>query len=183
MQNDCFPDTPPEWDKRPISALADINPRYPVKKGQELPFIEMAAVAEQFGGILSIDRRKLEGSGLARFKVGDTLFAKITPCPENGKVAFVHDLPTQYGIGSTEFIVLSPKANCDPRYLYHLVCAHAVRGRAASRMEGSTGRQRVPEDVFEKRLLVPVPTPGEQSDIARILDAVDSAIPGLPKNG
>lgn len=176
MQNDCFPATPPEWEKGPISMIADINPRYPIKKGQECPFIEMAAVAEHFGGIQRMDWRKLEGSGLARFKVGDTLFAKITPCPENGKVAFVHELPASYGIGSTEFIVLSPKANCDPRYLYHLVCAHAVRGRAASRMEGSTGRQRVPDDVFEKRLLVPIPHPKEQSGIAEVLDAVDDTI-------
>jgi len=176
MQNDCFPETPPEWDKGPISMIANINPRYPLKKTQELPFIEMASVAEQFGGIQRIDWRKLEGSGLARFKAGDTLFAKITPCPENGKVAFVHELPAQYGIGSTEFIVLSPKENCDPRYLYHLVCAHAVRGRAASRMEGSTGRQRVPDDVFEKRLLVPVPPPEEQTAIAEVLDAVETAI-------
>lgn len=176
MQNDSFPETPSEWDKGPVSMIADINPRYPVKKGQELPFIEMAAVAEQFGGIQRMEWRKLEGSGLARFKVGDTLFAKITPCPENGKVAFVRELPTPYGIGSTEFIVLSPKANCNPRYLYHLVCAHAVRGRAASRMEGSTGRQRVPDDVFEKRLLVPVPSPEEQAAIARVLDTNDAAI-------
>jgi type I restriction enzyme S subunit len=179
MQNDCFPEVPPEWDKGPISMIADINPRYPVKKGQELPFIEMAAVAEQFGGIQRMDWRKLEGSGLARFKAGDTLFAKITPCPENGKVAFVHELPSPYGIGSTEFIVLSPKANCDPRYLYHLVCAHAVRGRAASRMEGSTGRQRVPDDVFEKRLLVPIPPPEEQASISAFLDSLDDTIAKL----
>lgn len=181
MQNDCFPETPPEWDKGPISMIADINPRYPIKKGQELPFIEMAAVAEQFGGIQRMDTRKLEGSGLARFKVGDTLFAKITPCPENGKVAFVHKLPSPFGIGSTEFIVLSPKANCDPRYLYHLVCAHAVRGRAASRMEGSTGRQRVPDDVFEKRLLVPVPLLEEQACIAAFFDTLDDTIAKLLK--
>jgi type I restriction enzyme S subunit len=176
MQNDCFSDTPLEWTKGPISMIADINPRYPVKKGQNLPFIEMAAVAEQFDGIKRIDWRTLEGSGLARFKVGDTLFAKITPCPENGKVAFIHELPATYGIGSTEFIVLSPRSNCDPHYLYHLVCAHAIRGRAASRMEGSTGRQRVPDDVFEKRLLVPVPPPEEQFGIAQVLDAADKAI-------
>jgi type I restriction enzyme S subunit len=91
-------------------------------------------------------------------------------------VAFVHELPAEYGIGSTEFIVLSPKADCDPRFLYHLLCAHAVRGRAASRMEGSTGRQRVPDDVFQKRLLVPVPSPDEQRSIANFLDAVDCAI-------
>lgn len=86
----------------------------------------------------NIDTRKMEGSGLSRFKVGDTLFAKITPCPENGKVAFVDSLPAELGIGSTEFIVLAPRDDCNPRFLYHLVCSHAVRGRAAARMEGST---------------------------------------------
>jgi type I restriction enzyme S subunit len=176
MQNDCFPDAIAEWEKRAISFIAEINPRYPIKKGEELPFIEMASVAERFGGIQRLDTRKLEGSGLSRFAVGDTLFAKITPCPENGKIAFIGSLPAKYGIGSTEFIVLSPKQNCNPRFLYHLVCDHAVRARATSRMEGSTGRQRVPEDVFEKRLLVPVPRKNEQTAIAQVLDRVDHVI-------
>lgn len=176
MQNDCFPGAAHDWEKQPVSTIADVSPRYPIKKGENLPFIEMAAVAENFGGIQSFEWRKLEGSGLARFKCRDTLFAKITPCPENGKVAFVHELPTLYGIGSTEFIVLSPKPETDPRFLFHLLCAHSVRGRAASRMEGSTGRQRVPDDVFQRRLLVPIPSPDEQSAIAKFLDAVDTAM-------
>lgn len=176
MQADCFPDTTQAWSKSPISAIADINPRYLIKKDREYPFIEMASVAENFGGVTKIERRKLEGSGLSRFKVWDTLFAKITPCPENGKVALVQNLPDDIGIGSTEFIVLSPKNGCDPSFLYHLLCAHEVRGRAAARMEGSTGRQRVPDDVFETRLLVPIPSPQEQATIARSLNAVDIAI-------
>lgn len=176
MQNDCFPNSPPEWDKGPVKAIAEVNPRYAVRKDVEYPFIEMASVAEDFGGILRFGKRKMESSGLSRFKAADTLFAKITPCPENGKVAFVHSLPDELGIGSTEFIVLSPRDGCHPRFLYHLLCCHDVRGRAAARMEGSTGRQRVPDDVFENRLLVPIPRPEEQAAIARILDAVDTAI-------
>jgi type I restriction enzyme S subunit len=176
VQTDCFPEATPDWAKSPVGALAEINPRYPIRKGQEYPFIEMAAVAENFGGIQSIDLRKMEGSGLTRFKAGDTLFAKITPCPENGKVAHVRSLPAEVGLGSTEFIILSPKEDCDPRFLYHLLCCHAVRGRATARMEGSTGRQRVPDDVFKKHLMIPVPLPEEQAAIARILDAVDTAI-------
>jgi type I restriction enzyme S subunit len=156
--------------------LADVNPRYPVKKGRDYPFIEMASVGENFSGIQGIDWRKFESSGLSRFKAGDTLFAKITPCPENGKVAFVDVLPGEIGLGSTEFIVLSPRPGTDPRFLFHLVCSHEVRGRAAARMEGSTGRQRVPDEVFTKRLLVPVPPPEEQAAIARILDRVDTAL-------
>src|SRR5262245_48861176 len=136
MQHDCFPGATPNWPKGPLSVLAVQNPRYAVKKGIECPFLEMAAVAENFGGILKWDTRRLEGSGLARFKENDTLFAKITPCPENGKVAFVSGMPGETGLGSTEFIVLSPHDGTDPRFLYHLVCAHDVRGRATARMEG-----------------------------------------------
>ncbi len=176
MQNNCFPHAIADWPKLPVSKLARLNPRYPVKKGKVYPFIEMASVGENFGGILQIETRNMKGSGLSRFKVGDTLFAKITPCPENGKIAFVDALPSEIGIGSTEFIVLSPRDDCKPRFLFHLLCCHDVRGRAAARMEGSTGRQRVPDDVFEKRLLVPVPPPDEQAAIARILDAVDTAL-------
>ena len=176
MQTECFPVTGADWPKVPVSKLAKVNPRYTAVKGRDYPFIEMASVGEEFAGILRVDRRKLEGSGLARFKAGDTLFAKITPCPENGKVAFVSELPETLGLGSTEFIVLSPRSGTDPRFLYHLVCSHSVRGRAVARMEGSTGRQRVPEQVFVDRLLVPMPPPAEQASIARILDEVDTAL-------
>lgn len=121
MQTDCFPESVALWEKAPISRLAEVNPRYAVKKDRDYPFIEMASVGENFAGIQSINWRKLEGSGLSRFKVGDTLFAKITPCPENGKVAFVDALPEEIGLGSTEFIVLSPRSGTVPRFLYHLV--------------------------------------------------------------
>ena len=176
MRTDCFPITVPGWRKVPISRLAEINPTYTALKGRDYPFVEMASVGEDFAGILRLDWRKLEGSGLARFRSGDTLFAKITPCPENGKVAFVSELPNTLGLGSTEFIVLSPRPETVPRFLYHLVCSHSVRGRAVARMEGSTGRQRVPEEVFAHRLVVPMPSQSEQAAIARILDAVDTAI-------
>lgn len=176
MQIDCFPHALEAWEKSLVYVLAEINPRYPVRKGREYPFIEMASIGENFGGILKIETRKMEGSGLSRFKVGDTLFAKITPCPENGKIAFINILPADLGLGSTEFIVLSPRNGCVPRFLYYLLCCHEVRERAVARMEGSTGRQRVPDDVFERRLLVPIPPPHEQAAIARILDAVDTVI-------
>ena len=64
MQNDCFAEATRDWSKLPISALAEQNPRYPVKKGIEYPFIEMASVGENFGGILKIETRRMEGSGL-----------------------------------------------------------------------------------------------------------------------
>ena len=159
MQTDCFPTASSDWPKVPIAELGEVNLRYPIDKGRDYPFVEMASVGENFAGILKFDLRRPAGSGLARFKTHDTLFAKITPCPENGKVAFVTALPGPLGLGlgSTEFIVLSARPTAEARFLYHLVCSHAVRGRAIARMEGSTGRQRVPGSVFANRLMVPVP--------------------------
>lgn len=176
MQTDCFPATAADWPKVPVSVLAGVNPRYVGEQGRNYPFVEMASVGEAFAGILRIGRRRLKGSSLARFKLGDTLFAKITPCPENGKIAFVSELQGPLGLGSTEFTVLSPLSGTVPRFLYHLVCSHSVRGRAVARMEGSTGRQRVPDDVFLGGLLVPMPTPAEQTAIASTLDSVDWAL-------
>ncbi|MCC6951306.1 MAG: restriction endonuclease subunit S [Phycisphaerales bacterium] len=176
MRLDCFPDAPPQWDRVVVDAFAKVAPRYRLDKSKEYPFVEMAAVAEQFGGITRWEWRKPESSGLARFKKNDILFGKITPCAENGKVALVRDWPTDFGLGSTEFIVLSPRERVDPRWAYAVLCANPVLGRAISRMEGSTGRLRVTEDTFTKWLYVPLPSPSEQAGIAKILDATDTAI-------
>jgi type I restriction enzyme S subunit len=174
MQIECFSDAPATWKMGPIGRLAVVNPRYPIAKGVEYPFVSMAGIGENFGGILSIGRRAADSSGLSRFRNDDTLFAKITPCPENGKVAFVHGLQDDIGLGSTEFIVLQPRHGTDPRYLFHLVSSHAVRGHAIARMEGSTGRQRVPDEVFTRSLLVPLPPYDEQAAIGEFLDALDT---------
>ena len=176
MQIECFPDAPAEWPRKVFADIAGVNPKYGLKKSTDYPFIEMAAVAENFGGIISFDYRKADASGLARFKVGDILFGKITPCAENGKVALVKDLPLEFGLGSTEFIVLSPCNGNDRRFVYAIACANPVHGRAVSRMEGSTGRLRVTEDVFTKWLVVAAPPEPEQRAIADILNEVDAAI-------
>jgi len=176
MQIECFPDAPGEWPRMLIADVAAVNPPYKLNKSTDYPFVEMAAVAENFGGITSYDFRKAEASGIARFKQGDILFGKITPCAENGKVALVSHLPAEFGLGSTEFIVLSPRQGNDRRWVYAVVCANPVRGRAVSRMEGSTGRLRITEDVFRKWLLVAVPPEPEQTAISDTIDAADAAI-------
>ncbi len=176
MQIECFPDAPPDWTRYVFNKVAQVNPRYRLDKRKEYPFVEMASVAEHFGGIRHFDLRSAEGSGLSRFRLNDILFGKITPCAENGKVALVKELADEFGLGSTEFIVLSPRSGFDPRYVYSLACSTPVLGRAISRMEGSTGRLRVTDDTFTKWLLVAVPELEEQQAIARILDSVDVAI-------
>jgi type I restriction enzyme S subunit len=179
---DCHPDSPSDWEKCPFGRVVEVNRSYPMERGREYPFLEMAAVKESFGGIVAYDTRPFESS-LSRFTLNDTLFAKITPCAENGKVAFVDQPPAGYGCGSTEFIVLSPRAGFDPFFVYSLAISPAIHSRAVSRMEGSTGRLRVTEETFKKWMWVSVPpTLDEQLRIAAALKATDEYIRTLEEH-
>lgn len=173
---DCFPDAPADWQRCAFSTVAEINPLYRIATAAEHPFLDMAALREDFGGIVGYDSRPFDSS-YSRFRKGDTLFAKITPCAENGKVAFVETLSADVGLGSTELIVLSPRAGFDPYFVYSLASCPAVHRRAVSRMEGSTGRLRITEKTFTKWLWVAVPpSPTEQTRIAETLKAADDHI-------
>lgn len=92
-----------------LSDLIDFNPRRHLEKGRVSPFIGMADISERDRDVLEVGNRTFNGSG-SRFKNGDTLFARITPCLENGKTAKVSSLPDDAaGHGSTEFIVMAAK--------------------------------------------------------------------------
>src|SRR5262249_54152499 len=90
------------------------------------------------------------GNSGSKFMNGDTLFARITPCLENGKTAFVQFLPgaTSVAFGSTEFIVLRSRTVC-PEFVYLLARSDPFRDNAIKRMSGATGRQRVQEKCFD----------------------------------
>ena len=94
----------------------------------------------------------------ARFQNGDTLFARITPCLENGKTGFVQFLPTDDTVacGSTELIVLRSKTVC-PEYVYLMARSELFRDNAIKSMSGATGRQRVREECFDQFLLAQPP--------------------------
>lgn len=164
------------WLQAPLSALARVNPRYSVEKGAPVPFVDMASLRTDSSSVNHVGEREAKGSG-SRFKRGDTLFARITPCAQNGKTAFVDFLDEgTVGMGSTEFIVLAPVIEkLEPRYLYHLAKSDMVRTHAIAQMEGTSGRQRVPNRVFDE-IEVGVPPLGEQRKIAEILGSVDEAI-------
>jgi type I restriction enzyme S subunit len=122
-------------------------------------------------------KRKASDYSGKTFTAGDTLFARITPCTENGKAALVPEIETQVGIGSTEFAVLSPnRERVLPWYLFYVAKSHPVHNYAVSRMRGSTGRQRVPFSVFRRELDVALPPFEEQRKIATVLYTVDQAI-------
>ena len=94
------------------------------------------------------------GNAGSKFRNGDTLFARITPCLENGKTAFVNFLrsDSDMAIGSTEFIVLRSKTLC-PEYVYFVARSDEFRANAIKSMSGATGRQRVQEKCFDKFLI------------------------------
>lgn len=127
-----------------ISDIVDFNPKRPIKKGETKPFIEMAALPVDNRDVSELGEREFKGGG-SKFKNGDTLFARITPCLENGKTAKVNCLTQdEHGHGSTEFIVMSAKEpEYDEDYVYYLARHPEFRAYAQSRMEGTSGRQRV----------------------------------------
>lgn len=132
------------FEKKPITELVDFNPKRQIKKGSLAPFIDMASLPVSSRDVDDIIEKEFKGGG-SKFCNGDTLFARITPCLENGKTAKVSTLDdNQCGFGSTEFIVMSAKDRVhDEDYIYYLSRLPDFRAYAKARMEGTSGRQRV----------------------------------------
>jgi type I restriction enzyme S subunit len=135
----------------------------------QVPFIPMAAVAEETGAVDLSARRSVGDvfKGYVRFMEGDVIFAKITPCMENGKVAPIIGLPGRYAAGSTEFHVFRPAA-VDQRYLWYWLVGRGFRGRAQRNMSGSAGQLRVPVDYLRESLFPLAPLPEQRRIVARI---------------
>lgn len=159
-----------------LGQVVDINPSTKSTGSPDdlVAFLAMADISDE-GRVNSVQQRPLAEvqKGYTVFQVGDVLLAKITPCFENGKAAFVESLPTQIGFGSTEFHVLRPTEEVDPKFLFHLVWNQNFRRLGASRMTGSAGQKRVPV-AFLADYEFSLPSLHEQQRIATILDKADS---------
>ena len=164
-----------EWKTMKLSDIALFNPRESIKKGQLAKKIAMDKLQPFNRDIpeFSIEEFK----GVTKFRNGDILMARITPCLENGKIAKVNILDEdEIGFGSTEYIVFRAIENLsDPDYLYYLVCSPIVRDVAIKSMVGSSGRQRVQTDVVEN-IEIAVPTLIEQRKIGKLLSSIDDKI-------
>lgn len=136
---------PEGWGMVPASELIEFNPTEPLRKGTPAPYLDMASLPTSGSWPESPVIRDF-GSGM-RFRNGDTLLARITPCLENGKTAFVQCLPDDtVGWGSTEYIVMRPKAPVPAGYAYLLARDDAFREHAIRSMTGTSGRQRAQGD-------------------------------------
>jgi type I restriction enzyme S subunit len=152
---------PEGWGVAALPEIIEVNPTRTLRKGDVAPYLDMANMPTRGHTPDSVIDRPF-GSGM-RFMNGDTLVARITPCLENGKTAYVDFLETgQVGWGSTEYIVLRPKEPLPPEFAYCLARSETFRDFAIQSMTGSSGRQRVPAASLEHFLL-----PDSSEPIAR----------------
>ncbi|MGV8803432.1 MAG: restriction endonuclease subunit S [Polaromonas sp.] len=159
-----------------MTEVIDFNPPRPIKRGGIAPFVDMAALPEHQRDIVNVAEREFTGGG-SRFQNGDTLFARITPCLENGKTAKVNALPVgAIAHGSTEFIVMAAKApEYDEDYVYYLARHPEFRAFAEARMEGTSGRQRVSWQALSEFSFA-FPSPNHRKTIGAFLRKFDDKI-------
>ena len=145
-------EVPKGWEVCPLPEVIDVNPTRSLRKGEVAPYLDMANMPTQGHTPEAVIDRSF-GSGM-RFVNGDTLVARITPCLENGKTAYVDFLGEgQVGWGSTEYIVLRSRPPLPEEFAYYLARSDAFREFAIQGMTGSSGRQRVPAESLRHYLL------------------------------
>jgi type I restriction enzyme S subunit len=167
---------PKEWVKTTLGNVCAINPRSPQAESlpddAQISFVPMAAVEEESG---RLDPQQLRDLGEVRrgythFEDNDVIFAKITPCMENGKIALAAGLKNGVGFGSTEFVVLRPYEGVLPRFLLYFLLQKTFRKDAERQMTGASGQKRVPSNYLVQHEFLLPPT-REQERIVSKLDA------------
>ena len=168
-------DIPEGWTSVPIGRVFELNPPKPPKDAlaqrTEVTFVPMPAVDADAGAITAPETRPLGKvrKGYTAFREGDVLFAKITPCMENGKAAIAQGLTNGLGFGSTEFHVLRPTGAVAAEYLYRYIRQESFRRMAKGEMRGQVGQQRVPPEFVEQYELA-FPPLAEQRRITKMAD-------------
>ena len=164
------------WKETTLGNFVDCNPKIYIKKGQVVENCEMEDINPDYKFLYPREGKLYNGSN-SKFQNGDTVFARITPCLENGKIAQIKDLKTEAAIGSTEFFVFREKSQIsDNEFIYYLSKSNLVRDTAVNSMTGASGRQRADLKAL-KKLKIKVPSSVKhQQRIASILSAYDDLI-------
>ena len=164
-----------QWTEIRATDFIEFNPRMSIKKGTIATKVAMDKL-QPFTKKIP-DSEKASFSGGSKFRNGDTIMARITPCLENGKTAFVDILgKDEVAFGSTEFIVMRAREGIsDPQYIYYLATSPWFRNIAIKSMVGSSGRQRVQQSVLDD-LVLNVPPLEEQKKITSFLCVLDQKI-------
>lgn len=165
---------PKGWRVLPLPEAIEVNPARRLPKGTSAPYLDMKNMPTH--GHRSVDWCQREFKSGTRFVQGDTLLARITPCLENGKTAFVDFLTDgEVGWGSTEYIVLRPKPPLPPPFAYYLARYDEFRSHAIQNMTGTSGRQRVPPSSLDQFLLA-VPSSSVAARFGDIVSTVMSQV-------
>jgi type I restriction enzyme S subunit len=166
-------ETSKKWDALPIGDVADINVR--PKKGELdddtlASFIPMKCVEAESGRFASPEDKKVGKvkKGYTPMRDGDVIFAKVTPCMENGKAAVVRGLTNGIGFGSTEFYSLRPKETLSSEFLFYYIIQQGFRREAERHMTGAVGLRRVPKAFIAEHEIPLPPLPEQRRIVARI---------------
>lgn len=136
-------------EKQYLDSIAILNPTRKIRKGEVSRYIDMSSLSTK--GCFPTNWEYKTFNGGMKFTNGDTIFARITPCLENGKCAYINFLKNdEISFGSTEYIVLAPKENIPSEFLYCLSRHEDFRKYVVKNMNGSSGRQRVSADIVSK---------------------------------
>lgn len=164
------------WPSLPLGEVCEINPprdrELNATEDTEVTFVPMPAVNEFSGSITKPMLRRFAEvkKGYTYFRSGDVIFAKITPCMQNGKHAVVGRLAAGFGFGSTEFHVLRAGPNITSDWIHRFLRQPRILESFSEEMTGAVGQQRLPEGLLAK-LEIPLPPPIQQRTIVAHLDA------------
>ena len=164
---------PEGWVRVRMTDVVHINPtkiRPDYEDRTPVVFVPMARVAEELGGIDVTERRPFAAikRGYTQFQPGDVLFAKITPCMENGKIAIVPEIHPPLGYGSTEFFVMRPRADSIGPWIAYCVSRSRIRTLARKNMQGAVGQLRVPRNWLEDVEIPFAPIPEQHRIVAKL---------------
>lgn len=164
---------PEGWRWVRLGEVCLVNPRRPrLSRNPEAPttFVPMGAADEATGTIVAAETKPFANvrKGYTYFEEGDVLFAKITPCMENGKAAIATGLIDGIGFGSTEFHVLRAMGGVTPEWIWIFVRREEFRRAAKAAFRGAVGQQRVPAEFFQEVLIPLPPLPEQRRIVARI---------------
>ena len=164
-----------EWKEYKLGDFMQFNPKEKIAKGKVARKIAMDQLVPYCRDVNSQIFEEYKGG--AKFRNGDTIMARITPCLENGKTSYISSLEEgEVAFGSTEYIVLRHIENVsDSKFVYYLSVCPEIRNVAIKSMVGSSGRQRVQQDVLENYSMF-LPSLPTQQKIANILSSLDDKI-------
>ena len=168
-----------KFENTKLKNVALINPitSFPNDENLSISFIPMECISDKEGKVIEQRERLIkESKGYTKFQNGDLLWARITPCMQNGKSAIVSNLKNGYGVGSTEYHIIRQKnTEVELKYIYNILRMNTILQKAMSFFTGSAGQQRVPRTFLEE-LTIPIPPKETQQAIINQIDTYKNEI-------